>query len=172
MRLGIVPERSRPACPQDNGRHERMHRTLKQATAQPPRATPRLQQKAFHEFQLQYNDQRPHEALDNRTPHACYHASPRCYPRRVPQLQYGDPMETRSVSQQGSVRWKGQRTFISEVFAYQPLGLKPVDERWLEIYYGPILLGWLDGYRHSFSRRKPRTLTPEQSQEKAQKSIA
>ena len=160
VRLGIVPERSRPACPQDNGRHERMHRTLKQATAQPPQATARLQQKAFHEFQHQYNEQRPHEALDNRTPQACYQASARCYPRRVPQLEYGDEMETRRVSQQGSVKWKGERTFISEVFAYEPLGLKAVDERWLEVYYGPILLGWLDGYQHSFSRRKPRSLTP------------
>ena len=156
VRLGIVPERSRPACPQDNGRHERMHRTLKQATAQPPQATARLQQKAFHEFQLQYNEQRPHEALDNRTPQACYQASSRRYPRRVPQLEYGDAIEIRRVSQQGSVKWKGERTFISEVFAYEPLGLKAVDERWLEVYYGPILLGWLDGYRHSFSRRKPR----------------
>jgi putative transposase len=164
VRLGIVPERSRPACPQDNGRHERMHRTLKQSTAQPPQATPRLQQKAFHDFQIEYNQQRPHEALDDLTPQACYQASPRCYPRRVPQLQYSDAMEIRSVSQQGSVKWKGQRTFISEAFAYEPLGLNEVSERWLEVYYGPILLGWLDGYRHSFSRRKPRTLTLEESQ--------
>jgi putative transposase len=164
VRLGIVPERSRPACPQDNGRHERMHRTLKQSTAQPPQATPRLQQKAFHDFQLEYNEQRPHEALDNLTPQACYQTSPRCYPRRLPQLQYGDAMEVRSVSQQGSVKWKGQRTFISEVFAHEPLGLKQVSERWLEVYYGPILLGWLDGHRHRFCRRKPRALTPDQNQ--------
>jgi transposase InsO family protein len=165
VRLGIVPERSRPACPQDNGRHERMHRTLKQATAQPPRATARLQQKAFHEFQQQYNEQRPHEALDNRTPQACYQASPRCYPRGVPQLEYGDEMQTRRVSQQGSLKWNGKRTFISEVFAYQPLGLQAVDERWLEVYYGPIRLGWLDGYRHIFKRRKPRVPIHPVSQE-------
>lgn len=159
IRLGIVPERSRPACPQDNGRHERMHRTLKQATAQPPQATARLQQKAFHAFQLQYNQQRPHEALDLRTPQACYQASPRCYPRRVPQLQYADEMEIRCVSQQGSVKWKGQRTYISEVFAYEQLGLKEVGERCLEVYYGPVLLGWLDAEHHNFSRRKPNALT-------------
>ena len=162
VRLGIVPERSRPACPQDNGRHERMHRTLKQATAQPPQATARLQQKAFHEFQLQYNQQRPHEALDNRTPQDCYQASPRCYPRHVPQLQYGDEMETRYISQQGSVNWRNQRTYISEVFGHEPIGLKPVDERWVELYYGPIRLGWLDGYRHRFTRRKPKALAAEE----------
>jgi putative transposase len=163
VRLGIVPERSRPACPQDNGRHERMHRTLKQATAQPPQATARLQQKAFHQFQLQYNDHRPDEALDYGTPQTRYQASPRGYPRRVPQLQYGDAMETRTVSHQGSVKWKGHRSFISEIFAYEPLGLKPVDERWLEAYYGPIRLGWLDSYRHCFSRRQPRALAPQEN---------
>lgn len=164
VRLGIVPERSRPACPQDNGRHERMHRTLKQATAQPPKATARLQQKAFHEFQLQYNQQRPHEALDNHTPQDCYAASPRCYPRCVPALEYGDDVEIRRVSQHGSVRWRGERTFISEVFAYEPLGLKPLDERWAEIYYGPIRLGWVDAHKHTFSRCKPAALKPERSQ--------
>jgi putative transposase len=158
VKLGIVPERSRPGCPQDNGRHERMHRTLKQATARPPQATARLQQKAFHEFQQEYNQQRPHEALDNLTPQACYQASPRCYPRRVPELEYGDLLETRRVSQQGSLKWNGERTFISEVFAYETLGLSALDERWLEVYYGPIRLGWLDGYRHRFSRRQPRAL--------------
>jgi transposase InsO family protein len=155
VRLGITPERSRPGSPQDNGRHERMHRTLKQATASPPQATVRLQQKAFDAFRCEFNQHRPHEALDDLTPAACYRSSPRLYPRRVPELQYGDDFEVRRVSQQGSVRWQGSRTFISEVFRYQPLGLKPLDDRWLNVYYGPVLLGWLDGYRHRFSRLQP-----------------
>ncbi len=85
-----------------------MHRTLKQATAQPPRATPRLQQQAFHEFQREYNQQRPHEALGNLTPQACYAASPRCYPRRVPGLEYGDELEVRRVLATGQreVEWR------------------------------------------------------------------
>jgi putative transposase len=164
VKLGIVVERSRPGCPQDNGRHERMHRTLKEATAKPPQATARLQQRAFHAFQKEYNRQRPHEALGNLTPQACYHPSPRCYPRRVPQLEYGDEMAMRVVSQQGSVKWKGERTFISEVFAHEPLGFKAINERWLELYFGPIRLGWLDSYRHVFSRRKPKSLIAEESQ--------
>ena len=77
-------------------------------------------------------------------------------------MEYGD-LETRRVSQQGSVKWKGERTFISEIFASEPLGLKAVDERWLEVYYGPVQLGWLDGYCHSFSRRKPKALRAEES---------
>jgi transposase InsO family protein len=165
VKLGIMPERSRPGSPQDNGRHERMHRTLKQATAQPPQATVRLQQKAFHEFQREYNEERPHEALENRTPGSCYQPSPRCYPRRVPGLEYGDEMEVRRVSQQGSVKWRNQRTYISEVFGYEDLGLKAVDGRWLEVYYGPILLGWLDGYRHQFSRRRPKALQEQETED-------
>jgi transposase InsO family protein len=158
VKLGITPERSRPGSPQDNGRHERMHRTLNQATAMPPQATARLQQKAFDAFRHEFNQERPHEALGDLTPAHCYQTSTRPYPRRVPELEYGDDVHVRRVSQQGSIRWKGERTFISEVFGYEPLGLKPVDDRWLEVYYGPISLGWLDGYRHLFSRRLPREL--------------
>jgi len=162
VRLGITPERSRPGCPQDNGRHERMHRTLKQATAKPPKATPNLQQKAFHIFQKEYNEERPHEALANKTPASCYQASARCYPRRVPELDYGDEMEVRRASYQGSVKWSGERTYISSVFHHENVGLKELDGRWLEVYYGPILLGWLDGYRQRFRRRKPKALREEE----------
>lgn len=163
VKLGIVVERSRPGCPQDNGRHERMHRTLKAATAKPPQPTVRLQQRAFHVFQREYNEERPHESLDNKTPQSCYQASPRRYPRRVPQLEYGDDMETRIISQQGSLKWNGERTFISEIFAHETLGVKAIDERWMELYFGPVRLGWFDSYRHAFSRRKPRTLISEES---------
>ncbi len=130
VKLGILPERSRPASPQDNGRHERMHRTLKQATASPPEETARLQQKAFNGFQREFNEDRPHQALDNATPASLYEVSPRCYPRRLPELAYGSEMEVRRVSQQGSVKWKGERTYISEVFGYEQLGLKETDGRW------------------------------------------
>lgn len=163
VKLGIVVERSRPGCPQDNARHERMHRTLKEATAKPPQATVRLQQKAFHAFQREYNEERPHEALDNQTPQSCYRASARCYPRRVPELRYGDDMEMRVISQQGSLKWKGVRTFISEVFAYETIGIKAIDERWMEFYFGPVQLGWFDSYRHVFSRRKPKALILRES---------
>lgn len=162
VKLGILPERSRPASPQDNGRHERMHRTLKQATAKPPAETVRLQQKAFASFQHEYNEDRPHEALDDATPASCYQVSPRCYPRRLSGLDYGDEMEVRRVSQQGSVKWNGERTYISEVFGHETIGLKETSGPWLEVYYGPILLGWLDGYRHRFSRRKPKALRKEE----------
>ena len=166
VKLGIVPERSKPASPQENGRHERMHLTLKQATAQPPKATRRAQQQAFRQFQHSYNEERPHEALQYRTPASCYQTSGRTYPRRVPALVYDDQMQVRRISQQGSLKWLGERTFISEVFAYEYLGLKAVDERWREVFYGPLTVGWFDTHRHRFCRLKPSSL--RHNTEKAQ----
>jgi transposase InsO family protein len=156
VRLGIVPERSRPASPQDNGRHERMHSTLKQATLQPPQRSARRQQEAFDRFQAEYNHERPHEALRDRTPASVYTASSRPMPRRVPALVYGDDVAVRRVSQQGSFRMRGQRTFLSEIFAYEWIGLRALDERYWQVLYGPVALGYLDTFRHVFHRR----LTP------------
>lgn len=152
VRLGIVPERSRPASPQDNGRHERMHSTLKQSTLQPPERNARDQQKSFDRFQQEYNHERPHEALADQTPASCYVASPRQMPRRVPELEYGDDVMVRRISQQGSLRMKGERTFVSAIFAYEWLGLRSIDERYCEVLYGPVRLGFLDTFRHQFHR--------------------
>jgi putative transposase len=152
VKLGIVPERSRPASPQDNGRHERMHSTLKQATLSPPERNARRQQAAFDRFQQEYNHERPHEALDHRTPASCYAASCRRMPRRVPELDYGDDIEVRRISQQGSLKWRGERIFVSEIFAYEWLGLRPLDERYFQVFYGPVTVGFLDTSRHVFHR--------------------
>jgi transposase InsO family protein len=152
VKLGIVPERSRPASPQDNGRHERMHSTLKQATLQPPQRNPRRQQEAFDRFQQEYNHDRPHEALDDQTPASCYTASCRQMPRRVPELEYGDDVVLRRISQQGSLKMNGERTFVSEMFAHEWIGLRALDGRYFEVLYGPIRLGYLDTFRHAFLR--------------------
>jgi putative transposase len=153
VKLGIVPERSRVASPQDNGRHERMHLTLKQATLAPPERNARRQQTAFDIFQQEYNHQRPHEALEDATPASCYSASCRPMPRRVPELEYGDDVVVRRISQQGSLKWKGERTFISEIFGYEWLGLRALDERYMEVIYGPIPIGKLDTFTHLFHRK-------------------
>lgn len=152
IRLGIRPERSRVASPQDNGRHERMHGTLKQATLRPPERTPRLQQAAFDRFQHEYNHERPHEALADATPASLYGGSPREMPRRIPELVYDEDIEVRRISQQGSLKWKGERTFVSEVFAYEWVGLRPIDERLFEVRYGPLTVGYFDGFSHRFYR--------------------
>lgn len=144
LRLGIRHERIEPGCPEQNGRHERMHQTLKQETASPPQATLRQQQQAFQRFEWEYNQVRPHEALDYQTPAALYVASGRAYPSQVPEPVYPPGALMRRVSQQGSVKWKGGRAFVSEVLAREAVGLLEVEEDFLEVYYGPMLLGWLE----------------------------
>ena len=157
LRLGIRHERIEPGCPQQNGRHERMHQTLKQETASPPCANLRRQQEAFVKFEEEYNQQRPHEALENRKPAEVYQASQRPYPARLPDVTYPPGAHLRWVSQQGSVKWKCQRTFLSEVLAREAVGLVEIDDEVFEVYYGPLLLGWLDGHAGVFAAdRQPR----------------
>jgi transposase InsO family protein len=144
IRLGIRHERIEPGCPEQNGRHERMHQTLKQQTASPPEGNLRRQQQALAHFQREYNQERPHEALQYRTPASLYVASARVYPPRLPELEYPPEAQLRRISQQGSVKWQGGRAFVSEVLARQEVGLVEVEEDLMEVYYGPVFLGWLD----------------------------
>jgi putative transposase len=155
VKLGIRPERSRVASPQDNGRHERMHLTLKQATLKPPERNRRLQQESFDRFRQEYNHERPHEALDDATPASRYTPCCRQMPRRIPELEYPEGVIVRRISQQGSLKMGNERTFISEIFAREWLGLQALDERYYEVRYGPVKLGFLDTYQHVFHRTLP-----------------
>src|SRR5208337_3524987 len=101
MKLGIVPERIAAGHPEQNGRHERMHRTLKQETAAPAAANRRAQQRAFDRFRREYNEERPHEALGMETPSAVYVRSARAYPARVPEPEYGSALRVRRVGLRG-----------------------------------------------------------------------
>lgn len=144
LRLGIRHERIEPGCPEQNGRHERLHQTLKQETASPPQGNLRQQQQAFQRFQREYNQERPHEALQYQPPAAWYVASARVYPSQLPELEYPPEVHLRRISQQGSVKWKGTRTFVSEVLGREYVGLLEVADQFFEVYYGPVFLGWLD----------------------------
>lgn len=158
LRLGIEHERIDPGCPQQNGRHERMHRTLKAETAQPPRANLGQQQRAFEQFTEQFNQDRPHEALHYGTPSEFYTPSNRIYRPSQEQLVYPADVIFRRISQQGSLKWKCERTFLSQVLAREVVGLLEVDDQFFEVYYGPKLLGWFDGIGHLFApeKRPPR----------------
>jgi putative transposase len=107
VRLGVMPELIEPGKPQQNGRHERMHRTLKAETTRPAAATLRAQQRKFNHFRHEFNTERPHEALEMRTPAACYQPSFRPMPDRLPPLVYPDRFEVRYVSYNGGIRWTG-----------------------------------------------------------------
>jgi transposase InsO family protein len=106
IKLGIVPERIAAGHPEQNGRHERMHRTLKQEAAQPPAANRREQQRALDRFRQEFNELRPHEALEMQTPAAIYQPSARPFPARVPEPDYPKDMLVRSVHPHGHFRWK------------------------------------------------------------------
>jgi putative transposase len=144
MRLGIRHERIQPGHPEQNGRHERMHQTLKQETASPPAANLRKQQEAFGRFQREYNQVRPHEALDYRTPAEVYVASSRQFPDRLPELEYPASMLLRRISSAGELTWKHEDAFVSKALAHETVGLLEVEEGFYEVYFGSLLLGWFE----------------------------
>ena len=144
MKLGIVPERIQPGHPEQNGRHERMHRTLKAETASPAGANRRRQQQAFDRFREEYNQQRPHEALGQRPPGTVYTPSPRRYPERLPNPEYDSGLLVRSVYPHGQFFWKGHNVFLSKVLAGERIGLEQIDERYWCIFYSTFPIAYFD----------------------------
>jgi len=142
IQLGIRPERIKPGKPSQNGRHERMHRTLKQDV--PPQPTHRRQQNRFDLFLEQYNGQRSHEALGRKTPESVYRASPRSYPGKIPAIEYGPGTTVRGVRYNGEIKWHGDLIYVSQVLAQEPLGLRQIEEEKWEVRYSFHLLGTLD----------------------------
>jgi putative transposase len=151
LRLGIRHERIEPGRPDQNGRHERMHQTLKQETATPPAPSLRRQQESFIRFQNEYNQERPHEALGYQTPASLYTASARCYPARLPELEYPENTKLRQVADNGLMYWKNRRVFVSKLMGGEYVGLLPVAEAFYEVYWGPVLLGWFDEKEYYFA---------------------
>lgn len=146
IKLGIVPERIQAGHPEQNGRHERMHRTLKAEAAQPPADTRRQQQQALDRFRQEYNEVRPHEALEMRTPAEVYQTSPRKFPARVPELEYPQSMLVRSVHAKGYFRWKKHDVFLTDVLWGENVGLLPENDRWFTIYFAHLPLARFDSY--------------------------
>jgi Integrase core domain len=128
MKMGIVRERIQPGRPQQNGRHERMHRTLKEDTTNPVALTLRLQQKKFDRFRLMFNYERPHEGLNNLTPGSLYQPSSMMPPRTLIEFVYPKGFLTRRVNNSGDISWHTDRVFISEVFRFEELGFELVTE--------------------------------------------
>jgi transposase InsO family protein len=147
MKLGIVPERIAAGHPEQNGRHERMHRTLKQETASPPSADRRAQQRAFDHFRREYNEQRPHQALHMETPGAVYTRSAREYPARVPEPEYGSAFQVRRVQEHGQFRWKCQRVFLTQTLTGESIGLLPIDDRFYIVYFAAFPIARFDSHK-------------------------
>jgi putative transposase len=147
MKLNIVPERIAAGHPEQNGRHERMHRTLKQETAMPPQANRRAQQRSFDRFRREYNQQRPHEALDMQTPSSIYRPSPRRYPLRVPDPEYGSGLLVRRVQRHGQFSWKHQDVFLSETLVGERIALLSSDDGCFTIFFAQFPIACFDSRR-------------------------
>lgn len=145
LRLGIALERIRPSHPEENGRHERMHRTLKRETTRPAHANLLQQQERFDAFLEEYNQRRPHQALEMKTPAAVYTPSPRTYPARLPQLRYPTHDDVLQVSKHGYVRLRRrEHVYITAALAYQDIGIRELDDgRWL-LSFASVDLGYID----------------------------
>lgn len=127
LKLGIVPRFIRPASPQENGRHERMHRTLKAQTSSPPANNAGEQQARFDSFREHYNKERPHEALGQRPPAEAYAPSPRAMADREQDPWYNADHQTRRVRSNGEIKWEGEFIFISEALVDQLVGVAELD---------------------------------------------
>jgi len=140
VKLGIAPERIAPGQPQQNGRHERMHGTLKAETAKPPAATTAAQQGRFDRFRDEFNHQRPHEALGQTPPAQHYQPSARSYPAQPEDPAYPAEYELRRVRSNGEIKWQGELVFIGEALINEVIGMLETDDGDAAVYFGPVPL--------------------------------
>jgi len=144
IQLGIVPERIEKGCPEENGRHERMHRTLKSEALDPIGKNFREQQDKFDIFQHDYNNNRPHESLDDKTPSDYYQKSNRPYVEQPHPVGYGYEYAVRRVRNKGEIKFMGREFFISEMLIGELVGLKETGDGFWQLQYGFYVLGGID----------------------------
>jgi transposase InsO family protein len=153
LKLGIEPRFGRPACPQDNGRHERMHKTLKAQTSSPAAATAHEQQQRFDEFRRHFNEERPHEALGQTLPAQMWSASLRAMPAKVEDPWYDANYETRRARAKGEIKWHGGYVVINEALAGEVVGITERDDGHFLVRFSHYDLGIIDAknFFHRFS---------------------
>ncbi len=154
IRLGIMPERIEPGRPDQNGRHERMHRTLKAAVCDPPKASLFEQQEAFTCFRKEYNEERPHEALDMETPCSRHQYSAREYPANLSEVEYAEELDVRRVRSNGEIKWQGNLLYISEALIGEPVALKENEHDEWELYFSTLHIGTLNRKKNRFESPK------------------
>lgn len=145
LKLGIRHERIQPGRPDQNGRHERMHRTLKQETLRPPEFSMRSQQRRFDDFCGEFNYDRPHEALDDATPGSIYERSGRDLPAELPSFVYPASFTLRTVHESGRVRWLERSLLhIGAALAGETIGFERVEPKLWFVFLGSLQLGVVD----------------------------
>lgn len=150
MRLGIIPERIAPGHPEQNGSHEQFHAVLKAETARPPASTRRAQQRRFDAFRTEYNEERPHDALADRTPVTVYCPSSRPFPSRLPALDYPGHLEVHRVYGNGALSWRGRVLFFSEALIGEHVAFEEVDDGLWTVYFATVALARFDERRGLF----------------------
>jgi transposase InsO family protein len=135
IHLGIYPERIHPGCPQENGRHERMHKTLKEEATRPPQAHLADQQAEFDRFRTTYNQERPHEALSMNTPDS---------QSRLPDVVYPPHYIRRAINYNGCIVWQNSYVYVCNLLRDDYVGLNQVSKDIYEVYFGPIKLGFFN----------------------------
>ncbi len=143
IKLGILPDLIEPASPQQNGRHERMHKTLKADTTIPPAGNRSAQQRRFNEFRTYFNEVRSHESLDDQTPASVYEPSPRPVPSKLGSPDYPAHFEVRKVSTNGGIRWHSAWVNVSHLLGGKYIGLEEIAPGVWAVCFGPVSLGWL-----------------------------
>jgi putative transposase len=143
-KLGVAQIRTRPGCPQDNGIHERLHRTVRAKTTRPPASSLFKQQPLFDTVRHEYNHIRPHRSLGGVPPMSLYTKSPRRLPRKLGPMEYPGHFEVRSVRINGTIKWKSQLFFLSEVLSGERIGLEETNDGIWTIRFGPLVLGFLN----------------------------
>jgi putative transposase len=160
IRLGIEPRLIQPGKPQQNGRHERMHRTMKAEACARPAADCRRQQTQFDRFADQFNCIRPHEALGQTPPARSYERSAREYPTRLPEIVYPSSYELRRVRSSGEIKWKGQWLFLSESLVGEIIAFEDIDDDCSIIRFGPMELGYYSDREHRLHLDRTRPTSP------------
>jgi transposase InsO family protein len=163
-KMGIRLERIWPGKPQQNGRHERMHGTLKPEACQPPAANAAAQQRRFDAFRTEFNHERPHEALGQRQPVEFYRPSSKPFVEPVDNLDYGPHEQVRRIRSTGEIRWHGSLLFVSEAITGETVALSErPDGHWL-VRFADVALGLIDRSSGQFARfgagRPPRSEAP------------
>jgi transposase InsO family protein len=162
IKAGVTPEWIRPGHPEENGRHERLHLTLKQDAATPPKGSLVEQINALHEFQQIYNFERPHEALNMKTPASCYYYSSRSWNGILRSPEYDRrEMDARKVCQSGCIWLKQKEYYIGQALTGEYVGLKEINEGMLELYFGPVYLGLINTLKDK-GLEKPKLKTRRQ----------
>jgi putative transposase len=156
IELGIVPVRIEPGRPDQNGIHERMHRTLKDWIRQNIRSSLRSQQQSFNAFRTEFNEVRPHQSLGQKTPSSAFRPyRPLCARSRT--IEYDTNMDVRRVNANGEIKWKGDQIFLSEVLIGADVGLLQIAESLWTISFASVRIGYLDAITRAAINRRPKS---------------